>query len=212
MKPYSFSDPTMFDSSLSNLTESIKDFYDPETCESRRLEQADGAAQWKGTHIVRALFDNQEMLVKAWTSQASGGKEYLKLAIGEDKWKQLNLEDCFAPKIVATGPFWQCANINDYMFGKTVVLLDGDEHFVAGISLAYFHAHVTKGNKNMTDCSNILCNMTREELQKDGGFYVLLKKGQGITIPPGYLFFHRNCGGMGFSQEKEYEGSDLLVS
>ena len=209
--------PTLFDVDLDKLLAKLKDskLYNFDGCVSTRETFPQASQSTKGSELPDSEFSDQSLALQEWIKEVCGGSEKLKSRMEPEQWNNFGLKQGTAPRVNATGPVWQATNFADFMFSKTIINLgDGDSHFVAAIPMTYFSPNIVKGGKNIIDCSEMLNNMTRDELEENGGFFVFLKAGQGVTVPPGHLIFECNHGGMDFTSAKDAQsvGSDILVS
>ena len=221
IKSPSATEPTVFDFAVDRLTKHLIDvkLYDPSECKKMRQKNPDGAANFisKGhVHPLTCFEDEPDSDVHKWLHEFVKGSIMLHDS-SDEKLKEANLSVLLAPKVSTTGANWQCTTFADFMFGKVIMVLDGDQHFVAGLPMKSFTANITKGNKTIVDVSTSLGSKHRTTLEnEEGGFFVYLKKGQGITIPPGYLTFQANNGIMEWTNcslfpEGDFEGCDLFA-
>lgn len=206
--------PTKFMLELDSFKKRLTDagLYKPDACAEHRQQHPQALRASKGSGIQSSLFADQSAQVQGWMNSILGGSKTLKSKLGEKEWDNFKMDNHLAAKVYTSGADWQCTSFSDFMFSKTIVLLDGDSQFIAGIPFHYYFAAVSKGGKNVVEVSNSFNMMIRSSLEKNGGFYVYLKQGEAITIPPGYLIFQCNHGAMDFGeQEVSMQGSDVMV-
>lgn len=200
----------------SDILGKLKGIYNVVECTKARKEKPDAAHNFRGDENFAAddLFADQTDKVKEWlTKILCGTKDILSLAVQKFQKSPHTdvLEKILSPQVVAAGADWQCCNFSDFMFGRTVVSLHGST-FVAGIPFSFFN--VQKSGKSVAMISEELGNMTRSALIENNGFYVFLDMFQGVTIPPGYLYFQCNVGAMDFGDACHTSGGsgcDFLV-
>lgn len=183
--------PTKFSVNLECLKKLLINakLYNPDASLEHRKKHPQALRAAKGSGIQVSLFEDQSPQVQGWMNSVLGGSQLLQKKLTQKEWDDYNLDNHLAAKVYTSGVDWQCTSFSDFMFSKTLVVLDGDSHFIAGIDFHYFHAAVNKGGKNVVDCSNTFNNMLRSSVETNCGFYIYLKVGECVTIPPGYLTF-----------------------
>lgn len=207
--------PVVFNVNTTKLMEKIQGTITTgESERSMHKQHKPMAAQcFRGHAIPDKVFDNQDPLVKNWFSNICEGTSMVQQSMPEEKWNTNQLGRVFSAKFISSGSAWQATSFPDFMFSKTIVVLPGDPHFVAGIPMKNYHTSILKGNKNIADISTEFGNMKRSDLEACGGFYADLSPGDGVVIPPGYLVFqcHRHC--MQFEKPPaDVYGSDFMVT
>lgn len=208
--------PIKFNVILETIKEKLTStqLYSPDVCAPHRKQYPSSLRIFKKSDSPLDVFADQSDMVQKWINDVTGGSQKILNQLTKEQCEQYTLDKHLVAKVYACGNDWQCSGFADFMFGKTIVVLDGGPHFIAGMHFGYFSAEINKGNKNIVDLSTKLNMMTRATLEKEGGFYAYLKAGEAITIPPGHLIFQCNHGAMDFGEHPVdgSDGSDLLVS